>query len=126
VTETKTVTTILMGNDFDQKKLKTNLAVNETLRHGWLYWTNDGGLSGTDHLPIGSDYKSLGHYGHHNLFMTAADYKAGYLSNLTLFLLPNPGPSGGGGGGGGGGAGGPAGAGRRNDLFERFILPGIQ
>lgn len=93
--------------------------VNPKLKVGWMYWTSDPGSPAQPRLPP-SDIAlvHLGHYGSHELIMTADDFRAGYLSDFILFILPNTAPS------APTGAQGPA-AGRRNQTPLPPALPSI-
>ncbi len=105
--------------------------VNPKLKGGWLYWTSDAASAApTRLLPDGVALVDLGRYGAHELFMTREDFQKGYLSNFTLFTLPNAEPSA---GGGGAQTGAQAGGGRRNYTRQPpppppppFILPPSQ
>jgi hypothetical protein len=71
-----------------------NQVPNSKLRRGaWLYWTNDPGVSSPENPPPSADVIDLGHYGHHELFMTRIQYQEGLLSDFILFLLPNQEPT---------------------------------
>lgn len=93
--------------------------INPKLKVGWLYWTSDPGSPAPPRLPPnGVALVHLGPYGSHELLMTAEDFRAGDLSDFTLFVLPNTAPS------APAGAQGPA-AGRRNQTPPPPALPGI-
>jgi hypothetical protein len=68
---------------------------NPKLHHGaWLFWTNYPGALAPEKLPpAGAPVVDLGHYGNHELLMLASDFQRGYLSDFTLFLLPNAAPT---------------------------------
>ena len=66
-------------------------AINERLRSQWLYWTGVGAL-GERPPPSDVSVVDLGHYGNHELFMLRQDFLSGYLSDFTLFILPNAEP----------------------------------
>jgi hypothetical protein len=68
--------------------------VNPKLKAHWLYWTSDGASAVPARLPPeNASVVDLGHYGNHQLLMLREDFQAGFLSNLTLFLLPNAEPT---------------------------------
>jgi hypothetical protein len=76
---------------------------------GWLYWTSDIGTGVPERLPPpGVPTVDLGHWGRHELLMTASAYQGGYLHDFVLFVMGytpvGSAPSAGGGKGGGGGA----------------------
>jgi hypothetical protein len=103
------------------------LQPNDNLHRGkWLYWTSYGGSVAPERLPPpGVAVVNLGHYGNHDLLMLAEHYYKGYLSDFTLFMLPNAVPSetankpGGPGGPGGGGGRGP----NFNVIVPQQIIP---
>ena len=101
------------------------LIPNRKLQPGWLYWTSDGSNAPDRMPPPGIATVSLGHYGGHELLMTQADFRAGYLQDFILFVMGTEGgPSDSGGGGGGGKAGG---SGKHFELIiPQQINPPIQ
>jgi hypothetical protein len=85
------------------------LIPNRKLHTGWLYWTSDNPSVPARLPPEGVEIVDLGHWGKHELFMSAESYQRGYLSDFVLFVMgvgagPTETAAAGGKGGGGGGA----------------------
>jgi hypothetical protein len=97
------------------------LIPNETLHKGWLYWTSDLGSYVPPRLPPpGVAVIDLGHWGRHELFISAEDYQNGYLDNFVLFIMgAGPGPS-------APSAKGGAGGGAAGKRFELIIPQQVQ
>jgi hypothetical protein len=68
--------------------------INRRLHSHWLYWTGEGAL-GANPPPPDVPLVDLGHFGNHELFMLRKDHLNGYLSDFTLFAMPNAEPGGG-------------------------------
>jgi hypothetical protein len=99
---------ILVPDPFFQNRFHSVLVKgkpNDALcPEGWLYYTGPSLASGVQRpQPSSPPPISLGHFGNHDLFMTAEAIKRKCLSNFVLFILDAAGettsPSGGGGGG---------------------------
>jgi hypothetical protein len=100
------------------------LIPNEHLQRGWLFWSSDDPEIPERLPPQAFRTVYLGHWGRHNLYMTAFDYERGYLNDFVLFIMgtgPGPGDQSAGGKGGGGGGGGAA-----SKRFELIIPQQIQ
>ena len=57
----------------------------------WVYWRNDPDAVAVERLPLEAAV-DLGHFGHHELYMTKRDYDGGVLSKFVFFFLPNSQP----------------------------------
>lgn len=59
------------------------------LPSGWLYWSGVDAYGRANPPPSDAVVVDLGLFGNHELYMRRDDLNAGYLSNLTLMMLPS-------------------------------------
>jgi hypothetical protein len=98
----------------------TSLIPNQRLHKGWLFWSSDDPEIPARMPAAGVQTVDLGHWGRHELYMSAEDFRRGYLNDFVLFTMgTGPGPS----APSAKGSAGPGAAGKR---FELIIPQQIQ